>query len=129
MDTTRRLVHLELRARALPLALRCLRRQPEGLHDAQNRADDLLAELDLLLVECIRGPKIGLQWMDTAEESIDLKEKIYALMRPFMERMGASERILLGFEGAARRDLHYSRRRLQTARTGWPTERPLWGWA
>lgn len=129
MHPNQRLRMLTIRARALPLALRCLRRRPDGLEEAQDRVDDLLAELDLLLVECIRGPRIGLTWMDVAEESIELKEKVYALFRPFLERMGAGERAVLGFEGAARRDLRYSRRRLRQARSScWP-DRPTWAWA
>ncbi|MCA9566956.1 MAG: hypothetical protein KC656_03900 [Myxococcales bacterium] len=125
-DTLRQ---LEIRTRALPLALRCLARRPGGLEEAMDRGDDLLAELDVLLTLCVRGPRIGLSWMDTAEEAIELKERVYGLLRPFLERMGASERTLLGFEGAARRDLHHSRRRLREARTSWPTDRPVWGWA
>lgn len=129
MEPIERLRHLTNRARALPLALRCLRRRPDGLSEAQERVDDLLAELHLLLLECVRGPRFGLAWMDVAEESIELKEKVYALYQPYMERLGASERMVLGFEGAARRDLQYSRRRLRDARTSWPVRRPVWGWA
>lgn len=131
-DTLRR---LEIRARALPLALRCLARRPDGLEEAVERSDELLAELDVLLTQCVHGPRIGLAWMDDAERSIELKEMVYALMRPFMERMDASERVVLGFEMAARRDLQHSRARLRRARSRWPrgrvwpVERPVWGWA
>lgn len=131
MHLTEHLTHLRLRARALPVALRCLRHAPEGMAEAQERADDLLAELDLLLTAAVRQPQRGLKWLDTAEEAILLKQQVYGLLHPFLERQGMGSATLAGFETAARRDLASSARRLARARTrgAWPTERPVWGWA
>lgn len=135
MNTHQTLRQLELRVRALPLALRCLSRRPDGAEEAIERADELLAELDVVLSSCVHGPRIGLGWMDDAERSIELKLLVYGLLRPFLAAQGVSEREQLGFEVAARRDLRHSRDRLRRARSrwpggqSWPVERPVWGWA
>ncbi len=121
MDTLDRDVrHLRNCARALPVALRGLEQRPDGLAEGIERADELLAELDLLLTRCLGAPTLDRNRARLAVQSIGLKADVYRSIGRFVAGMGMSRRSRAGFRHAATSDLHDSRERLRHA---WHTRR------
>ena len=125
-----RLQLLAARVSALPFALRCLvARGEEGRREAWDRSDELLADLELLLTEALAGPRDTLAWLDAAEEAIQLKARVYTLMRHHFQRTGVGESTVRGYVRAARADVSYSEGRLRQARCRAPVRRPVWRYA
>lgn len=99
---------VQSRAREVPAMLRSLSRFEDGAESAQALCDELLADADALLALCIAREVPAV-----AEQLIQLKWWVYAVLRPFLRAAGWSGGALRAFERSAMVDLEDSQRRIE----------------